>query len=196
LFIFLFYGELMKKYLLVLVSLSALLLAACGGSSAPEQTLVAASDATVSVNSTVTAAVKDVPFVFSSGVSALGTTGPTTLSFTSSSATPSFTIASGGNTASGVTRFGSCIFVVSNSSFPAGHPLANGQTVTVNPCSIQISTAGGVANGQTVPRSVALLLGAAASAGQSVQVAVSPNGNLTLNGNNIGVIRLTPVTGG
>ena len=173
---------------------AAVLLAACGGGSS-DPVLVASEDATVPANATVAAAVAGTSFAFPSGVPALGTTGTTTLAFSGTAAAPGFSVGSGGNTATGTAAFGSCIFVVSNSSFPAGHPLANGQTLTVNPCSINISTAGGVANGQTVPRSVALLLGAAASSGQSVQVAVSPNGNLTLNGNNIGVIRLTPVSG-
>ncbi len=183
----------MKLKFVALAAVSVAALAACGGGGDP--VLVAAENATVSVAPAVTAAVANTDFTFASGVAALGTSAATTVKFTSTSATPAFSISSGGNTATGTTTFGSCIFVVSNSSFPAGHPLSNGQTVTVNPCSINISTAGGVANGQTVPRSVALLLGAAASSNQSVQVAVSPNGNLTLNGNNIGVIRLTPVSG-
>jgi hypothetical protein len=91
--------------------------------------------------------------------------------------------------------FGSCIFAVTSSNFAAGHPLALGQTVTVNPCNVDVNTTGAVANGVATSRSVALLLGAAASAGSSVIISVTAGGALTLNGSNVGTVTLTPVSG-
>ncbi len=183
----------MKLKLVALAAVSVAALAACGGGGDP--VLVAAGDATISVAPAVAAAVANTDFTFASGVAALGTTAETTVKFTNTAATPAFSISSGGNTATGTTTFGSCIFVVSNSTFPAGHPLANGQTVTVNPCSVRLATAGGVANGQPTTRNAAMLLGFAASSGRSVTVAVSPSGSLTVNGSIIAVISLTPVSG-
>ncbi len=173
---------------------AAALLGACGGGSS-DPILVASADAAVPVNATVVAAVAGTSFAFPSGVPALGTTGETTLAFSGTAASPGFSVGSGGNTASGSAAFGSCIFAVTNSTFPAGHPLATGQTVTVNPCNMSVNTTGAVANGVATSRSVALLLGAASSAGASVVVAVNAGGQLTLNGSSVGTVTLTPVSG-
>ena len=180
------------KYKLAAIFCAALA-GGCGGGSDP--VLGVTSNTTVAASATTAAAVANTPFSFPSGVSALGTTGATTVQFTSSSATPAFNIASGGNTATGATTFGSCIFAETSSTFPAGHALALGQTVTVNPCSLNIATAGAVANGQATTRSAALLLGAAASANATVTVSVNAGGQLTLNGNSVGTVTLTPVSG-
>lgn len=74
--------------------------------------------------------------------------------------------------------------------------MALGKTVTVNPCDLSVRTSGAVANGQATSRSVALLLGAASSAGATVTVAVSASGQLTLNGNAAGLVQLVPISGG
>ena len=181
----------MKNVALAAISVAALV--ACGGGTDP--VLVAASDTDVSVAPAVAAALVNTPFAFPSGVAALGTTAATTIQFTNSAATPAFSVASGGNTATGVTTFGSCIFAVTSSTFPAGHPLALGQTVTVNPCNMNVNAAGAVANGVGVTRSVALVLGAASSSGASVVVAVTAGGALTLNGNSVATVTLTPISG-
>jgi hypothetical protein len=185
----------MKSTMLIAVCAAAL--AACGGGSdsAPTVTLVAASDTSVNVNPTVAAALVNTSFSFPSGAPALGTTAATTIQFTNTATAPAFSITSGGNTASGTTTFGSCIFRVSNSSFPLGHPLANGQTVTVDPCSANINTTGAVANGVATSRNVALLLGTAASSGVTVLVGVNTSGQLILSGAVIANIALTPATG-
>ncbi len=175
----------------------AVALAGCGGGGdSPAPLLVAAGNATVPANGTVTAALAGTSFAFPAGVPGLGTTGSTTLAFSGTAAAPGFAIASGGNTATGATRFASCIFAVSGSTFPAGHPLANGQTVTVNPCVININTTGVVANGQPVSRAVGLVLGSALSAGAMIEVGVSATGQLVLNrAATVTNISLTPVTG-
>ncbi|MBC5765342.1 hypothetical protein [Ramlibacter albus] len=186
----------MKKLLGLIVAVGAsALLYACGGSGG-DQPLGVASNTTLATNSTVAAAVVATPFSFPSGVPALGTTAATTVTFTSTSTAPAFNISeAGGRTATGTTSFGSCIFAVTASTFPAGHPLALGQTVTVNPCNLSVGTTGAVANGVATSRSIALLLGAAASSGQSATVNVNPGGQLTLNGQSVGQVTLTPVSG-
>lgn len=182
------------KYSLAFVACVALV--GCGGGSNPPAPIYGvAGDTVVAAGPVVTAAVVNTAFNFSSGVPGLGTTAATSVAFTSTAASPAFEISSGGFKAEGTTTFGSCIFKVGNSTFPAGHALANGQTVTVNPCNININTTGATANGQATSRSVALLLGAAASAGATVTVAVNAGGQIVLNGATVATVTLTPVTG-
>lgn len=181
------------KWVVGAVAAAALVAACGGGSSTP--ILVASTDAVLPAAAPVVAAVAGVPFAFPSGVPALGTTGTTTIAFSGTAAATGFSVASGGNTATGATSFGSCIFAVTASTFPAGHPLSQGQTVTVNPCSMNIGTAGAVANGVAQSRSVALVLGSANSAGATITVGVTAGGQLTLNGNSVGTVSLTPVSG-
>jgi len=180
---------------ILLAMAAAVVLSACGSSDDDGVTMVAASDTTLAASPTTTAAVAGTPFAFPTGVPAFGTTSTTTVAFTSTATTPAFSISSGGNTATGTTTFGSCIFAITASTFPAGHALAAGNTITVNPCNMSVNTTGAVANGVATTRSVALLLGAAASSGQSAVVQVNPGGQLTLNGQSVGTVTLTPVTG-
>lgn len=177
---------------------------ACKDDSTAPKVMVAATDAVLTVNATVTSALVGTTFNFAGGAGALapavanqnlalsfgGTaTAPTAnMVITSPTGAPVGTI--GANVS-----FGSCIFAVTSSSFPAGHSLAVGQTVTVNPCTLSVRTTGAVANGVATPRNVALLLGAAASANSSVTVAVTPSGGLTLNGTTVGTVTLTPISG-
>jgi len=177
--------------------------AACKDTTEPK-VMVAAEDAVVTMNSTVTSALSGVLFNFPGGAGALSpavasnnlalTFGGTTTAPTAAIVITSPTGAPVGSFTANVS-FGSCIFVVSGSTFPAGHALANGQTITVNPCSVNLNTAGGVANGQPTSRSAALLLGAAASQGTTVTVGINPNGQIVLNGSAVTSIRLTPVSG-
>jgi hypothetical protein len=180
---------------LAVVFLAAATLTACGGSSEPAPVEVAAADAKLPANPTTTAAVANIPFTFPGGISDFATTSTTTVAFTNTSTTPAFSIASGGNTATGTTTFGSCIFAITASTFPTGSRLAKGNTITVNPCNINANTAGLSANGVGTTRSVALLLGAAASSGATVTLSVNPGGQLTINGQSAGTVTLTPVTG-
>jgi len=173
----------------------AAMLTGCGGGG-DDTPLVAANDLVVQANPSVTAAVAQAPFDFPGGVPVLGTTADTTVTFTSTDPSPAFSISSGGGTATGTTTFGSCIFKVTASTFPAGTRLATGATVTVNPCNLTINSRGLSANGVGQSRSIALILGAAASAGRTLTVSVNPGGGLTLNGTSVGTVTLAPVTGG
>ncbi|HEX2544650.1 MAG TPA: hypothetical protein VHL79_07225 [Ramlibacter sp.] len=196
-----------KLFLAAALVASSIGLVACGGGG-DEPANVAANDLNLQLSpSTGQAATQpfvNVPFVFPSAVPDLGTTAPTTVTITPpptnnlqpGGSNPGFQVVSGGQTASGILQFGSCIFVVTASTFPAGHRLAQGNTVTVNPCNINVNTAGAVANGVAITRSAALRLGAAASSGSSVTVNVNPGGNITVNGNaGVGTVTLTPVSG-
>lgn len=180
------------KYPIAVIA-CAVLTACGGGSSTP--TYGVAADTPVAANATSTAAVKDTTFTFASGVAGLGTSTATTVKWTSTDANPAFAISADGKTATGTTKFGSCIFAVTTSTFPAGHALAVGQTVTVNPCTLNVNTAGAVANGVPTSRAAALLLGAASSAGATVVISVNAGGALVLNGSSVGTVSLTPVSG-
>jgi hypothetical protein len=184
----------MKKAIgLAFSLLIAVVVASCGGGgSAPTE--VAAADTTLATNSTTAPAVANVPFAFPSGVSAFGTTTPTTMTFTNTSTTPAFSIATSTGTATGTTQFGSCIFAVQAITGTVG-TMKIGDTITVNPCNVTVGTAGAVANGLGSSRAVALVLGAAASANATVTVGVNPGGQLTLNGNLVGTVTLVPVSG-
>ncbi|MHB8838603.1 MAG: hypothetical protein ACYC7F_06580 [Gemmatimonadaceae bacterium] len=163
-----------------------------------------AENTTLQVNSTITSALVGTAFSFPGGAGALssavaGQNLAMTFGGTSTSPTAAMTItnSSGGTvgTISTNVTFGSCIFAVTASTFPAGHALAQGQTITVNPCNIWVGTSGAVANGVATTRSVALLLGNASSANASVTVGVNAGGQLTLNGNTVGTVTLTPISG-
>jgi predicted small lipoprotein YifL len=178
----------------VLVTIVAASLTACGGGGEPPATEVAAADTTLPANGTTTAAVTNIPFAFPAGVTEFGTTSTTTVAFTDTSTTPAFSIVSGGQTATGTTTFGSCHFLITSSTFASTSKLAQGNTITVNPCNLVVSTKGVAANGNAVDRSIALLLGVAVSAGQPVQLSVNAGGQLTINGKSVGSVTLQVVT--
>ena len=166
--------------------------------------LVVAENTVLPASPTVVAAVANVPFNFPAGAGAISNqvAGQNlALTFGGTAAAPTanmvFTSATGAQTGSITTtvRFGSCIFAVVTSTFPAGHSLAQGQTVTVNPCNMTLNTAGAVANGVATSRSAALVLGSAASSGATVTVQVNAGGQLVMNGNSVGSVTLVPVSG-
>lgn len=176
---------------------------ACKDDATAPQKMVA-TNTSLAMNSTITNALVGTTFTFAGGAGVLSPTLANqnlALAFagTENAPTALITITSPTGAAVGTATanltFGSCIFAVTNSSFPAGHALANGQTVVVNPCNVNIGTAGAVANGVATTRSIALVLGAAASAGQSVTVSVNAGGQLTLNGRGVGTVTLVPVSG-
>ena len=89
---------------MALVVTAAAVLSACGSSDDAPPTKVATIDTVVQASASTTAAAASVPFVFPGGVQELGTTGTTTVAFTSTTTTPNFTIESPGvGTASGTT---------------------------------------------------------------------------------------------
>jgi hypothetical protein len=185
-----------KMLSLALAVFAAASLTACGGGGGePPATQVVAADTTIPANGTTTALVTNIPFTFPAGITEFGTTSTTTVAFTDTSTTPAFSIVSGANTATGTTTFGSCHFLVTASTFASTSKLAKGNTVTVDPCNINVNTAGVTANGVAVTRSIALRLGAAVSSGEPVTLNVNPGGQLTINGKSAGTVTLQVVTG-
>lgn len=185
-----------KTVTLILSLFTAAALVGCGGDGdEPALVAVVPAPAVLAASPTTTAAVEDVPFVFPQGVPDLGTTASTSIVFTDTATTPAFSIASGGNTATGTTAFGSCIFRITNSTFPSTHRLALGNQITINPCNIKVETSGMSVDAPAEQRSVALLLGSAASSGTPVTVDVNPGGQLTLNGKVAGTVTIEFVTG-
>ncbi|WP_428572737.1 hypothetical protein [Ramlibacter sp.] len=180
--------------MMMMLAAAAFLPACSDGDDDPLPT-VAAVDATIPVTSSTATAVTNVPFSFPSGVPDLGTTAATSIAFTSTASTPAFSISSGTSVATGATTFGSCIFVVANSSFPAGHRLASGSTVTVNPCNIRLGTQGAPSDSVARQRAAVFILGSAASSGTVVTVSVNPGGSITINGRDVGTVTLVQVSG-
>jgi hypothetical protein len=185
-----------KQMMLIAACLSAAtLLAACGGSDdPPPTTALAPAQVTVPINSTVAGAMKDELFEFSS-IPELGTTGTTTLAFTSTSTNPDFTIAAGGATATGDTAFGSCTFRIRSSTFPPGHALAPGTEIRIDPCSIDIILENMAANGETLPKRTIMKLASRLSREKTIAVSVLPDGKVQIKGVTVITVPVTPVSG-
>lgn len=191
-----------KFSLACLVLSGSALLVACGGSSSSGSlppAPIASTNTSAVINpqtgAAVVSSVLDKSFEFSSGVPSFGTTTATSLKLTGTGAAPSFAITSPEGTASGAMTYGSCIFTVSQSSFNASHPLAQGKTVTVSPCSLTVGTAGLKGDGIATPTSVTFLLGTVNSRPVSVSVTISASGVVTVNGFTIGSVTVVAATG-
>ena len=176
--------KIVSKLVLSMVMVSAL--AACGGSDSPLPTIaVSGKDEVVALNpatgAATIAAVVDKTFTFAA-VPTLATTSPTALKFTGGGATPSFAITSPEGSATGAMGFGSCIFRVATSSYPASHPLAAGKTVTITPCELSLDTSGAPANGVSNQTTASFKLGNLVSAGIPLPVTISANGVISVGG--------------
>ncbi len=176
---------------------------ACKDDATAPQKMVA-TNTTLSANATITSALAGTTFNFANGAGVMApelANQNLALTFGGDAVAPTaslvFTSTSGAPIATVTTRltFGSCIFAVTATTGTVPASMQVGQTVVVNPCNFNIGTAGTVANGVAQSRSIALLLGAASSANATVTVAVSPGGQLTLNGRAVGTVTLVPVTG-
>ncbi|TFZ04218.1 hypothetical protein [Ramlibacter rhizophilus] len=184
----------MKSSLSVVLSaILALGLVACGGGGS-ETPQVASSDVKVNADSSTTEAFANETFAFDSGVAALGTSGvATSLTFTSGS---SFAVSAGGNTASGGTTYGSCIFTVQSTTFGAGHPLGTvGQSVRIDPCQIDIKARGVAATGVPASVNAQLVLGSLASRGVSTSIRITESGELYVGQALFGTVTTVPPTG-
>jgi hypothetical protein len=183
-------------------------LAACGGSSAPPVQVVSTNatatikgdtPAAVATAQAVVTAVLNKTFTFPA-VPALGTTAATTVALAGTGAAPTVAIASGGKKASGTMSFGSCIFKITVSDFVAPSPLAVGNTVTIDPCSLNLQTTGVVANGTPVNTNATLALGAVVSDQQQIAasaagVSISSTGVVTVGGQTIATVPTKDSTG-
>lgn len=189
-----------KRFLLVAALFSAFVLTACGGGS-DNTFLGASSDLTVEMNAAngpnTAAAVANETFVYTSGVPDFGTQNlPTTVTWTNTATTPSFLIEEDDHSATGTTEFGSCIFRVTSSTFPASSPLATGKVVTIATCRVIVRTRGQPADGNPRQRDIFLVLNAVTSQGTTATVSVDANGVVTVNGRVVGTVPVQQLTGG
>ena len=175
----------------VALMLGSVALSGCG--SGDYGGAVANSNMTAAVNASSVPAIVNSSFNFASGVPNFGTTTATSVKFTSASA---FTVASAGGTAGGALSYGSCIFTVGTSSYPASSPLASGKTVTINPCNMTALIAGLDAANTPTTAGTLLVLGTLSSSPVTLPVAISDTGAVTLNGTTIGSVPLVDPTGG
>lgn len=181
---------------LILSATLALGLVGCGGGSSDP--LLASSDLKVNADSSTTGAFANQSFAFDSGLAALGTDGvATSLTFTSGS---SFAVSAGGNTASGGTTYGSCIFTVQTTTFTPPHPLGTvGQSVRIDPCQIDIKSRGVAATGVPASVNALLVLGSLASRGVSTSIRITESGQLYVGQalfGSVPVVSPTGATGG
>ena len=190
----------MKKLLIVTALFGAVGLVACGGGG-NDQVFGAAADTTLSADKTtgptIARAISGDRFDFASVPDfATQTTTSVTITATNTTSSPTFVVKDAANTASGYMDFGSCIFVIQTSTYPAGSPLAAGNAVTINPCQVKVATRGISADGTAVQSSATLLLRNAVSTGTPVTVSINNGGQVTLNGVPAGTVTVAFLTGG
>ena len=185
----------MKKLGLGLISLVAAsaMLVACGGGGGDSAPLAASSNTTAPITAKSVGAVAGESFSFATGVTALGTSSPTTVTVNSAS---TFSVASSEGTASGNLSFGSCIFTVTDSTFAAGSKLAVGARVEVSPCELKIPTAGVSVDAAAAAKAVTFVVGTSTSAAVQLTVDVTPSGDVIVDGVVVGTVTVTPATGG
>lgn len=169
-------------------------LAACGGGSdAPAK--VATADTTFTIDAAnaqtaatlLTTAAKS--FSFASGVSALGTTTPTTVTFAGTAATPTFAVSSSAGTASGTLGFGSCVLTITSSTFTSGPMAPPLKPITISPCEVAVDTSGDAVGTPVTNESATLTFGTTVSQPANLigsvtindagQVTITPTGSTT-----------------
>jgi hypothetical protein len=198
-----------KRILLIAAFLGALTLAGCGGGDDGNQLLAASSNATVAVNASngpsVTSSVANQAFAFDAGVPEFGTTGPTTVTFTTTPPTTlpdnaasvqqTFRIQEGTNAATGPMEFGSCRFVINSSTFAATHPLGNGKIVVISSCVVTALVAGIPADNAPHTTSLTLTLNARVSKVITVTATIRTDGTIVINNITIAIVPTRPFTG-
>ena len=191
-----------KTSLACVVLSGSALLSACGGGSdsvpPPAAPIVSSNFAaaiTPKTGAAVVSGVLDKSFGFSSGVPSFGTTSATSLKLSGTGGAPSFAISSAEGSAAGAMTYGSCIFTVGQSSYPATSPLASGEKVTVSPCSLTVATAGLKGDGLANSASVTFLLGTANSSPVPVSVSINAAGVVTVGGFTAGSVPVVAATG-
>lgn len=208
-----------------LLVISAAALVACGSSDSAPAPVVASNlvvSASPATAATTTAVLQSSPISFPSGVPALGTTAATTLTVATTNATvalpgggsvtgPSISLSSGGQTATGVLSYGSCVFTVTSSTLTSGpfsppfSPPAPARQVVVTDCTLTVATANVPATGTPTATPATLRIGAANSApipllgtvatGTNTLTLTNPAGQPVVSG--VTVVTVTPTgTGG
>jgi hypothetical protein len=180
----------------------AAVLAACGGGGddAPAATVVAATDSSSAItaadsatSTAIVTAVLNKTFSFPA-VPELGTTAATTMVLSGTPSAPDFKLVSDGKEVTGKMSFGSCIFTVTASAFVAPHPLAVGEVVIVNPCTLDTQTEGDPVGVTTDTPSI-FVLGVTESAEILLPVSVAADGTVTVAGQVVGTVPTQAATG-
>ncbi len=189
-----------SKAAAALVVCSVALLAACGGGdSAPAVTTstVASANLSTPITAANATALSNVTQTFATGIPEFGTTGPTTLVFTSTgtgtATSTDFSVSSGGGVATGKVTFGSCIFNIATSTIP-GLLAPPARIITIQNCTVNVPTSAGVA-GVTTNRTVTFTLGQLTGTGSTVPVVINANGVVTIGGFTVGTVAVTVTTG-
>jgi hypothetical protein len=170
-------------------------LVGCGGGGAPDLVTKASENLTVKATAASVQAIDGTSFSFPNGVPAFGTTAATTFEIGGTAAQPTYSVASGGNTASGNLDFGSCILNLTKSSFLPTSPLAQGGKLTVPTCTFTVGTSGAVADGVARNRTITLTIGTANSNGVQKLVTISETGEVTVDGVIVGNVTVEVSTG-
>lgn len=177
-----------KSMKLVLAVSAAAALVACGGT---DPVVVASANVVAPATAATAAAIVGQTFSFPAGVTELGTTAATTLAVSGTASAQSATIVSAGQTATGPMTYGSCILTITSSSFAASSALGLGKTLIINPCNINVATAGATANGAASSRNVTLALGTSTSSPEVLPVVLNSNGTVSAGGVILGTVATT-----
>ena len=181
------------------LALSAALVGCGGGGEDAVSTLpiVAGANLTAPITAANAAALAPAgAFTFATGFS--GNAGAVVLPAGTTVALPTattFSIASGGGTATGNTTFGSCICNVTASTV-AG--IVAPTAITVDPCTLTVNTQGNVV-GTTNTDAATLTLGGNSSNSVNVSVTVGSDGSVVISGTQVGTVEVvfgTGATGG
>jgi hypothetical protein len=178
-------GKAMSYLVAIMALISAFALVACGGDDGDDE-IRTVSNQSVPVDSNNVQAAVGQQFTFSNGAifgSGIANNQAATFTFT----TPTtFSLASGGSTASGDVAFGSCILTVRASNFPAGRGPQVGTVITFTTCSFQLNAGNVTTGGAAVSGTLTLILSGPTGSGTSlaitVQISILDDGTLVING--------------
>lgn len=179
-------------------------LAACGGGdSVVPPVAVVSAPLTVAISpttasATVAALVAAKSVSFATGIAALGTTAPTTFTFSAPAAGATavpLTMTSGGVTSKGTLTFGSCIFTFTEQ--PIGTVLTPPLVITLPTasCNFGVNTTNAAANDTTVNRNFTLNLSNIPSIPVVVPVTVRTDGTILLGNIPLGTGTVVLTTG-
>ncbi len=174
----------------VIVALSLSAVQCKKSSTAP--TKVASSNLTVKATSSTIAALNGQSLTFVNGAPAFGATltGNVTMAIAATNATPTAALTFSNGTQNTNLTFGSCIFT------PVAPFLTGfGGTVTIDPCTITVPTAGQQANGGTVNVVLTITLGTRTAVTGTLPVSIGSDGTVTVGTTVIGTVPTQNATG-
>jgi hypothetical protein len=190
------------KWAVALSVTASAVLVACGGGGGldVQDTSAKAAPAvitgTINTSTTVAnsplAALSGQSLVFSGGISEFGTTSDTTVAVNTTDS--SFNVKDATSEATGDFSLGSCVFLVK--TVLRGSKFTVGQKVTITPCEVKLATTGILANGKPQTTTASLIFGTKPSQSKTVNITVSPTGEVSVGNTKYPTVVLVPVTGG